>query len=52
VVDLWQDCRRFGGAGALGMGALLALPCAGGVGDQPAALMDAFALLDAWSKEG
>ena len=29
-----------------------ALPCAGGVGDQPAALMDAFGLLDAWSSEG
>jgi hypothetical protein len=27
-----------------------ALPCVGGVGDQPAALMDAFALLDVMSK--
>jgi hypothetical protein len=28
-----------------------ALPAAGGVGDQPAALMDAFAMLDAWARE-
>jgi hypothetical protein len=28
-----------------------ALPCAGGVGQQPAALMDAFALLDGWTVE-
>jgi hypothetical protein len=27
------------------------LPHAGGVGDQPAALMDAFALLDTWDAE-
>jgi hypothetical protein len=28
------------------------LPCAGGAGEQPAALMDAFALMDAWASEG
>jgi hypothetical protein len=27
------------------------LPFAGGYGDQPAALMDAFTLLDAWAAE-
>jgi hypothetical protein len=29
-----------------------ALPCAGGVGEQPAALMDAFDLLESWAQEG
>lgn len=32
--------------GAAGM----ALPCGGGVGDQPAALMDQFELLEMWSR--
>lgn len=32
--------------------AMPALPCAGGVGDQPAALIDAFAMLDEWTREG
>lgn len=27
------------------------LPCAGSVGDQPAALMDAFEMLSAWAPE-
>lgn len=27
------------------------LPCPGSVGEQPAALMDAFALLDRWTQE-
>lgn len=40
VVDLWLACRRAGAMKAT------ALPCIGGVGDQPAALMDAFAFLD------
>jgi hypothetical protein len=42
VVDLWFTCRRNMGM----MGSFTALPCSGGVGEQPAALMDAFALLD------
>lgn len=46
-----MDCRRLGSAGLLGAGGAPALPCAGGVVDQPAALMDAFAMLDAWSRE-
>lgn len=45
VVDLWLACRRNMGM----MGSFTALPCAGGVGDQPAALMDAFGMLDAAS---
>lgn len=28
-----------------------ALPCPGSVGEQPAALMDAFAKLDLWTKD-
>ena len=32
-------------------GSVAALPAAGGVGDQPAALLDAFALLDSMVKE-
>jgi hypothetical protein len=28
-----------------------ALPCAGGISDQPAALLDAFILLDQWSRD-
>ena len=42
-MDLWFACRRHMGM----FGSFTALPCAGGVGEQPAALMDAFALLDA-----
>ncbi|HEV7658833.1 MAG TPA: hypothetical protein VGO55_03205 [Allosphingosinicella sp.] len=42
MVDLWFTCRRNMGM----MGSFTALPCSGGVGEQPAALMDAFALLD------
>lgn len=37
-------------AGMMGGGGC-ALPCGGGVGEQPAALMDAFALLDALARE-
>jgi hypothetical protein len=33
------------------MGTFTALPAAGGAGDQPAALMDAFARLDIMAKE-
>lgn len=42
MVDLWIACRLRKDA---------ALPTAGGVGDQPAALMDEFRLLDALSQE-
>ena len=42
MLDLWAACRAPGG-----MGAPLRLnPCAGGVGDQPAGLMEAFAMID------
>lgn len=41
AVDLWLDCRRMSGPYGARM-----LPCAGGYGDQPAALMDAFRLFD------
>jgi hypothetical protein len=40
VVDLWLLCRRHAGIGGA------PLPCPGSVGEQPAALMDAFRLLD------
>jgi hypothetical protein len=33
-------------------GTFTSLPCSGGVGDQPAALMDAFAILDASEAKG
>lgn len=46
VVQLWLRCREFGG----GMGGR-ALPGPGGVGDQPAALMDAFRALDGMMAE-
>jgi len=42
VVDLWISCRFRGGQ---------SLPTGGGVGDQPAALMDAFRQLDMLSQE-
>lgn len=42
VVDLW-----FLAMGQRSMMTPRALPCPGSVGEQPAALMDAFALLDA-----
>ena len=42
VVDLWLTCRQFrspfGGQ---------VLPCRGSPGEQPAALLDAFAIMDA-----
>lgn len=43
VVDLWLRCRPLAGK----LGGPSPLPCSGGVGDQPAALMDAFDMLDA-----
>ncbi len=47
MIDLWQLCRvnagPFGGR---------VLPCAGGPGEQPAALLDAFAMLDGMVKDG
>lgn len=43
VLDLWAACRSPGG-----MGGMMRLnPCPGGVGDQPAALMEAFQMIDA-----
>ncbi len=50
VVDLWLDCKRLSGASIFGRGAA-PLPCPGSVGEQPAALMDAFALLDSWTEK-
>lgn len=47
VLNLWLTCRRGGGM----MGTFTALPCAGGVGDQPAALIEAFAILEKAAKE-
>jgi hypothetical protein len=44
-VDLYLHCRARA-AGPLGGAAVPALPCAGGYGDQPAALMDAFDMLE------
>jgi hypothetical protein len=46
VVDLWLAARSHAGS----MGGR-ALPCSGAIGDQPAALMDAFALLEMWANE-
>lgn len=43
-------CRRFGAAGLFG-GSAGGLPGSGGVSDQPAALVDAFAMLDVMDKE-
>ena len=45
IVDLWFCCRRVGGVDGK------ALPASGGVGDQPAALMDAFMMLDDFAKD-
>lgn len=42
VLDLWEACRVPGPMG----GTLRMNPCAGGVGDQPAALMDVFRMVD------
>lgn len=47
VVDLWASCRRQMGM----LGSFTTLPRAGGVADQPAALMDAFDLLDGAAAE-
>jgi len=44
TVDLWLRCRSRG-TGPLGGGAPV-LPSAGGLVDQPAALMDAFDMLE------
>lgn len=44
TVDLWLRCRARGGGG-MG-GGVPALPGPGGVSEQPAALMDAFDMLD------
>ena len=41
TVDLWGACRVPGP-----MGTQRLLPCSGGAGDQPAALMAAFAMID------
>ncbi|WP_162527161.1 hypothetical protein [Sphingomonas solaris] len=46
VVDLWFATRAHGGQ----MGGRI-LPCAGAIADQPAALMDAFMLLDSFARE-
>ncbi len=43
VLDLWAVCRTRDGFG----GIMKHPPCAGGMGEQPAALMDAFAMIDA-----
>lgn len=43
AVRLWLMCRKWG-SGGMGAGAFL--PGGGGLGDQSAALVDAFALLD------
>jgi hypothetical protein len=42
VLDLWAVCRTPAPMG----GTLHLLPCGGGAGDQPAALMDAFQMID------
>jgi hypothetical protein len=42
VVDLWLQCRMRGGPDTP------LLPQAGGMLDQPAALIDAFDMLDRW----
>lgn len=51
VVDLWLRCRRYGAASLLGGAGTPALPCGGAVGEQPAALMDGFDMLDAWASQ-
>lgn len=43
AVRLWLMCRKWGSGG---IGGAAVLPGGGGLGDQPAALIDAFALLD------
>ena len=45
VVDLWFMCRRYASP-IVGQ----ALPCPGSPGEQPAALMDAFLILDGLEK--
>ena len=45
VVDLWFTCRRFASPYTPQI-----LPCPGSAGEQPAALLDAFAILDAPEK--
>ena len=47
VVDLWLRARLQAPIGLLGHRAAAPYPCPGGWQDQPAALMDAFAMLDA-----
>lgn len=47
VVDLWMRCRAAGNAMIGGA----VLPGAGGMTDQPAALIDAFDMLDAAMKQ-
>ncbi|MES1985478.1 MAG: hypothetical protein V4461_11045 [Pseudomonadota bacterium] len=52
VVDLWLTQRRRAGIGPMGARGEAPLPCAGAWIDQPAALMDAFLLLDGMLEEG
>jgi len=52
VVDLWARSRAAAVNSLLGTRGHAALPCPGGWQDQPAALMDAFALLDRMADEG
>ncbi|MEA3390022.1 MAG: hypothetical protein U9R64_12230 [Pseudomonadota bacterium] len=49
TVDLWARCRAKGG-GLLG-GVPPTMPCAGGYGEQPAALMDAFDMLEEMARD-
>ncbi|MBP6031254.1 MAG: hypothetical protein KA533_07485 [Sphingobium sp.] len=46
VVDLWMRTRLDAPQGVLGVRGAPSLPCAGAWQDQPAALMDAFMILD------
>jgi len=50
IALLWFRLRRNGGGGLIASQPLL--PCAGGFGDQPAVLMDAFDMLDGFAAEG
>lgn len=50
MVEAWARIRALRGGGAMGAGAAI-LPRAGGYGEQPALMMDAFMMFDRWMAE-
>ena len=50
LVRLWLRCRRYGGGGGL-VPSVTLFPAGGAMGDQPAAMLDAFDILERIARE-